>query len=60
MIDIDDLDFTDPQQLQNISKEIALADRQVLIEALKTDMAMSLPEDLEGKAKAGQWTHSDF
>ena len=52
MIDIDDLDFTDPQQLQNISKEIALADRQVLIETLKTDMAMSLPEDLEGKAKA--------
>ena len=52
MIDIDDLDFTDPQQLQNISKEIALADRQVLIEILKTDLAMPLPEDLEGQAKA--------
>ena len=52
MIDIDDLDFTDPQQLQNISKEIALADRQVLIETLKTDLPIPLPEDLEGQAKA--------
>ena len=52
MINIDDLDLTDPQQLQNISKEIALADIQVLIETLKKDLAMPLPEDLDGQAKA--------
>ena len=45
------MDLTDNQQLDELSKEIYQEDRELLIEALKDDLAKPQPEDLEGKAK---------
>ena len=51
-MDISRLDLTDNQQLEEVNKTVSEADRQALIEALALDLKISLPDKLEGKAKA--------
>ena len=51
-MDISNLDLTDDKEFEELSKEIDKADLQMLIEALKADLAIEMPNDLEGKVKA--------
>ena len=46
-----DIDFTDTQELEKIENEINENDRQMLIESLKLDLKMPLPEELQKKAE---------
>lgn len=50
-MDISNLDLTDNQQLEELNKAVSEADRQTLIEALTSDLAIPFPDDIESKAK---------
>ena len=50
-MDLSQLDLTDDRQLEQINKTVSETDRQALIEALTLDLKISMPDDMEGKAK---------
>ena len=49
---LDSIDWTDNTAIDELRRQIARDDKQVLIETLKSDLSIPLPEDLERKAKA--------
>ena len=49
---LDSIDWTDNTAIDELRRQIARDDKQVLVETLKSDLSIPLPEDLEKKAKA--------
>ena len=50
-MNFDSIDWTDNTTIDELRRQIARDDKQVLIESLKQDLAISMPEKLEDKAK---------
>ena len=50
-MDWTNIDLTNAKELERVELAIAEQDRSLLIEALKKDLKISFPEELEGKAK---------
>lgn len=51
-MNLDSIDWTDNTAIDELRRQIARDDQQALIETLKNDLAIPLPEELEEKTKA--------